>query len=167
MYQPYPSGGQESMPQRPPAPQSVLMAVRFMYAGAALSAIEIIIGLLTVGSLRSAIRTQFPAYTTHQIHRAEIAELVVIIVIGLLAVGLWLWMARANGAGRSWARIVATVLFALSTLDLLLVVARPHASIGLLLDLVVWLVGLGAIVFLWRKDSSAYFQAASQPPAGR
>jgi|ERR1022692_203315 hypothetical protein len=167
MYQPYPSGGQESVPQRPAAPQSVLTAVKFMYAGAALSAIEIIIGLLTVGSLQSAIRTQFPAYTTQQIHQAEIAELVVIVVIGLLALGLWLWMARANGAGRSWARIVATVLFALSTLDLLLVVARPHASVGLLLDLVVWLVGLGAIVFLWRKDSSAYFQAASQPRAAR
>jgi hypothetical protein len=80
-------------------------------------------------------------------------------VAGLLAIGLWIWMARANGAGRSWARILASVLFGFSTLDLLLLVARPHAIISLLFQILVWLIGLGVIVLLWRKESSAYFQA--------
>jgi len=26
-----------------------------------------------------------------------------------------------------------------------------------------WLIGLGAILMLWRKESSAYFAAARQP----
>jgi len=137
------------------------MAVRFMYAGAALSAIEIIIGLTTIGSLKSAIRSQYPHYTTSQIHTAEVAGVVVAVVIGAIAIGLWLWMAWANGRGRNWARIIATVLFAFNTVDLLTLVARPHSAISLVFALLVWLVGLGAIFFLWQRESTAYFQAMS------
>ena len=36
---------------------------------------------------------------------------------GLVVVSLWLWMARANGQGRNWARILSTVLFVLATLS--------------------------------------------------
>ena len=39
------------------------------------------------------------------------------IVLGLVAAALWLWMARANGHGRNWARILSTVLFGLATLE--------------------------------------------------
>ena len=162
MYQPYPTGGQGPVvPPQGPAPQPVTMAVRLMYAGAALSAIEIIIGLTTIGSLKSAIRSQYPQYSASQIHTAEVAGVAVAVVIGAIAVGLWLWMAWANGRGRIWARIVATVLFAFNTIDLLTLIARPHSAIGLVLSLLVWLVGLGAIFFLWQRESTAYFRTMS------
>lgn len=165
MYQPYPSGGQEPpLPQVGSPPQPVRTAVRFMYAGAALSVIEIIIGAVTVSSLRSAIRSQYPNYSPSQIHTAEVAGVVAAVVIGAIAVGLWLWMARANSQGRGWARIVATVLFALNTIDSLALIARPHSAISLLFAGLVWLAGLGAIFFLWQRESSAYFQASSGRP---
>jgi hypothetical protein len=81
----------------------------------------------------------------------------------VITVGLWLWMARANRAGNNWARIVASVLFGLNTIFLLLSFARPHASIGAVLNLLIWLVGLGAIVLLWRRDSTGYIAAAQRP----
>ena len=62
-----------------------------------------------------------------------------------------------NKAGKPWARIVATVLFGLDTLFLLLGVARAGAAAGTLVSIVTWLIGLGAVVYLWRKDASAYF----------
>jgi hypothetical protein len=162
MYQPYPTGGQGSAtPQQKPAPQPVTMAVRLMYAGAALSAIEIIIGLTTIGSLKSSIRSQYPHYSASQIHTAEVATIVVGVVLGAIAVGLWLWMAWANGKGKNWARIVATVLFALNTLQLLTLIGRPHAAISLVFGLLVWLIGLGAMFFLWQRDSTEYFRAMS------
>src|ERR1022692_17048 len=165
MYQPYPSGGPEPLlPQAGPPPQPVRTAVLFMYAGAALSVIEIIIGAVTVSSLRSAIRSQYPNYSSSQIHAAEVAGVVAAVVIGAIAVGLWLWMARANGRGKSWARIVATGLFALNTIDLLALVARPHSAISVVFAGLVWLAGLGAIFFLWQRESSAYFQASSGRP---
>jgi len=82
-------------------------------------------------------------------------------VIGALAIGLWLWMAWANGKGKSWARIVATVLFAFNTIDLVTLIGRPHSAVSLIFALLVWLAGLGAIFFLYQRDSSAYYQANS------
>jgi len=66
-------------------------------------------------------------------------------------------MAMMNKAGKSWARIAATVLFGLDTLLLLLGVARAGAAAGTLVSILTWLIGLGAVIYLWRKDASAYF----------
>ena len=82
-------------------------------------------------------------------------------MISAIGIGLWLLMAWANKAGRTWARIVASVLFGLNTLFLLLGLARAHVSASIAFSLVVWLVGLGTIMLLWRKDSSEYFAAMS------
>ena len=161
-YQPYPTGGgSNQMTERPPAPQSIQNAVKLMYVGAGLSAVSLIVGLLTVNSLKNAIqtanRTAAKPLTASQLHTAEAVGIASIVVFGLLGIGLWLWMARANGRGKSWARVVASVLFGLNTLGLLSVIARPNASLTKIFDVLVWLVGLGAIVFLYRRDSSEYF----------
>lgn len=157
-YQPYPTSGYDQMPQqRPPAPPSIRTAVKLMYAGAALSAVSFIIGLATIGSLRQAIiKASKTPLTTSQIHTAEVAGVVAIVLFGLIGVGLWLWMAWANGRGRNWARIVAAVLFGLNTLGLLSL-ARPNAAGTKIFDVIVWLVGLGATFYLWRPDASAYY----------
>jgi len=110
MYQPYPSGGRQPVPPLSGPPQRVRTAVMLMYAGAALSAIEIIVGLNTISSFLSAVWAQYPSYSSSQIHAAEVLGLALAVLVGLIAVGLWLWMAWANGAGRNWARIVASVL---------------------------------------------------------
>ena len=70
-------------------------------------------------------------------------------------------MARANLGGRGWARIVATVLFAINTIDVLAAIVQPHSVVSLILAVLVWLAGLGAIWMLWQRDSSAYIQARS------
>ena len=60
MYQPYPSGGQPAEPLRPPAPAPVLTAVKLMYAGAAVSAAGLIIGLaLVIVDIKAAARGRF------------------------------------------------------------------------------------------------------------
>ncbi len=159
MYESYPSVPPEAEPARTEPPASVRNAVRLMYAGAALSAIVVIVTLVTIGSLKADILAHYPHYTATQRHDAEIAAVVTSIIGGLIAIGLWLWMAWANGRGRNWARIVATVFFGINTLDLLVSFARVHAVGSLIVSILVWLVGLGAIVFLWSKDSGAYFAA--------
>ena len=73
--------------------------------------------------------------------------------------GLWLWMAWANKRGKNWARITGTVFFALYTLDLILVAARSASGISTVFAIVTWLVGLGATIMLWRRESSGYFHA--------
>ena len=56
MYQPYP-GSDTQLPElhRPPAPPSVLTAVKVMYVGAAASLLGIIIDILTVSATKTAI----------------------------------------------------------------------------------------------------------------
>lgn len=161
MYQPYPTSGQQPVPQQPDPPRPVLTAVRLMYAGAALNALGLIITIAFIHSVRTAISRDFPHYTATQIHRAEVGYVVVLAILAILEVGLWLWMAWANRAGKSWARIVASVLFGLSTLLFVTSFAQARGAVSLLFTGLVWLVGLTAIVMLWQRDSSAYYQAVS------
>jgi hypothetical protein len=165
MYQPYPSAGQAPEPARLGPPPSVVMAVRLMYAGAAVSALSLIVGLATVGSLRSALHKSDPSLTPTQLHSLQTVVIVGSVVVGLIGIGLWVWMALMNKAGKSWARIVATVLFGLDTLFLLLGLARAGAAAGTLVSILTWLIGLGAVIFLWRRDATEYFTAQSAPRA--
>jgi hypothetical protein len=157
-YQSYPTSGQTPEPQqRPTAPSSVQTAVKLMYAGAALSLIELVVSLATTSSLKSAILKKFPKYTTSQVHSAEVAIVAGVVIEAVIAIGLWLWMARANAAGRNYARITGTVLFGVYTLFLLLDLRQPSIGIGLVFSLLVWLAGLGATIMLWRRESSEFF----------
>jgi hypothetical protein len=160
MYQPYPSGGQVPEPQRLEPPAPVLTAVKLMYTGAAVSAISLIVTLVTIGSLKTAIRSKSPNFTQTQLHSAEVVAVTFAVILGLIGIGLWIWMASANKAGKNWARITSTVFFGLDTLGLLASFSQAETVLGRLVSLVVWLIGLGAIVMLWRKESSGYFAAA-------
>jgi hypothetical protein len=158
MYQPYPSGGQPVEPLRPAAPAPVLTAVKLMYAGAAVSTVSLIISLTGISSSKAAIRKARPTLSATQVNQLNTFIITLAIVSGLVGIGLWLWMARANGRGRSWARIVSTVLFCLATLDLVGVFGEPKTALSLVFPILTWLVGLGAIYLLWRPASTAFFK---------
>lgn len=163
--QPYPGGGGGNLAERPPQPQSLRIAVILMYVGAALSAVSLVISLALSGRIRSAVgtaarkaKTSKPLTAT-QIHAIENFYVIIIVVILLIAIGLWLWMAWANGRGKGWARIVASVLFGLNTLWLVFSVGRtggPAIYFG-----IGWLVGLAALIFLWRRDTTQYIAQSS------
>jgi hypothetical protein len=164
MYQPHPQSDETPpKPSRPAVPGPVRTAVMLMYAGATLSAIGLVVTLFSFHAIERIIRNA-PSATTltqHQVHTVAIATVTIGVLEGLIAIGLWLLMAWANKNGKNWGRITATVLFGLNTLFLLLGFVRAHASISLVFSLLVWAVGLGAIVLLWRRESSQYFAAAS------
>src|ERR1035438_9278173 len=118
MYQAYPSTRQSAQPLRLPAPVPVLTAVKLMYAGAAVSAVNLIIGLaLIIVDIKAAARGRFLG---HSLTAPQLRPLIITlwIVFSLVVVALWLWMARANGQGRNGARILSTVLFGRATLQL-------------------------------------------------
>ena len=162
MYQPYPSTDKPVEPDKPPAPQSVLNAVKLMYAGAAVSAVSLIISLVSIGGTKDAIRKARPSLTATQVNQLNTFIIALAVVSGVVGVALWLWMARKNGQGKNWARILSTVLFGLATLDMFGVLSQPKTVLGLVFPLLTWLIGLGAIVFLWRKESTEFFK-----PLGR
>jgi hypothetical protein len=164
MYESYPAStpAQQSLePQLPPP--SLRNAVRLMYAGAALEVIALIVALLTISSLKAAIMKADPSFTASQLHNAQVIGTASLVVGSIITIGLWLWMAWANRRGRRWARIVSAVFFGINTLDLVISFARVHATATAILAVLIWLAGLAAIVLLFRKDSSAFYQQQASP----
>ena len=157
MVQPYPSSAKPVEPERSPAPQSVLNAVKLMYTGAAVSTVSLIVSLVDISGTKAAIRKARPSLTATQVNQLNTFIISLAIISGVIGIALWLWMARANGQGRNWARIVSTVLFGLATLDLFGVVSQPKTLLGLVFPLLTWLIGAGAVFLLWRGESTAFF----------
>jgi len=177
MYQPYPGGdqppqqsgqvGQPGAPVRPPIPPSVARAVQLMYLGAVASLIGIIIELLTRHSLRSFISDHSTRngkrLTAAQVADTYHAELIVLVVVGLIGIGLWIWMAQSSKKGKNWARITSTVFWAIDTLGAIGGLAGGSLSGGnanRFYGLVVWVIGAAAIFLLWQRSSSDYFKGA-------
>jgi hypothetical protein len=159
MYQPYP-GSDTQLPQtqRPPAPASVRTAVNAMYAGAATSLLGIAMDILTISDTKSAIARHSRNMTASQVASTQHVLIAGFIAGGVIAAVVWFVLARACQRGRNWARITGTVLFALATVDTFIGLATPIAGVVRIWAVVVWLAGLTAIIFLWRRDSSAYFR---------
>ena len=159
------SGGSASSPQQyqPGSigavyqlPPSMTTAVSLMYAGAAYS---VIYALFVIGGLRTEISQRLTASG-----QVNLAGLVVgAIVLGLIEAAVWLWIARACKNRRNWARVTGTVLFALHTLGTFAVVASSRSDLApaKVVAIIGWLIACGAVVFLWRRSSSAFFSATA------
>jgi hypothetical protein len=163
MYQSYPTSTQQQAApaaSAPGPPRPVRRAVLLMYVGAALSAINLLVTLVIFHTIERAFLDTSASVTASDAHTLAVGA----IVLAVVETGLWLLMAYANNLGRPWARIVATVLFGLDTLLLLYAFARASISASQFFAVVVWLVGLSAVVLLWRRESSEFFNAGQPGP---
>jgi hypothetical protein len=145
MYQSSMSAGQRTGPLLPPAP--VRTAAKFMYAGAAVSAVCLIAMLPFIGDIHGT-------WNGHPLTATPLTVTVVIAVFGLVPIALWLWMARAAVRGRNWARVLCTVLFVLATLQL----AGSRGVEQVFTAALTWLIGLAVVWLLWRPAASAFFR---------
>ena len=151
-----------------PRPGSVTTAVRLMWVGAALAVVSALLtptmGDSLRGQIRDAMATSNAGLTPSELDGIVTAVLAVALVFGLIGAGLWLLMAWLNGKGKNWARIVATVFFAIGLISTLSGLTRAgDAPLLTILSLASAIVGGVAVFFLWRKESSAWFQAQSAP----
>jgi hypothetical protein len=154
-------------PAVPRSPRAMRVAVRLMYAGAAFTTLSLIVSIVALPFVHAQRAAGLRLFGRSQPLPVAIT---VGIVGGLVLIALWLWMARANGRGRNWARIVSTMLVGLATLQLF----SEKDVAQLVFALVTWLVGLAAVSLLWRPASNAFFkperltkaaQAQTQRPA--
>jgi hypothetical protein len=172
-YPQYP--GPSGVPAKPPIPQTVQNAFYLMLAGAALELVTTVVSLSSTSKLRDRISSQYPDFTSTQVDNAvHVGEAFAVISV-VIGIGLWIWMAFANRAGKNWARITGTVFFGIECLALLGTLAASGTSamsatkssgIGVALSILMWLVGLAAVVLLWNKQSGPYFKPQQQYGAG-
>jgi hypothetical protein len=168
----------------------MVIAVWLMYVAAVIEVVYAVAEGQWLASYLSSLLTALEAADTSgsgtQLPTSEIKELILdaVIVVGVVAALIWLWIAWKNRAGRNWARILATVLFALSCLGLpeLLTggrlstmpstlpaadgatIAVPPLDVPAWLiaaGVVNWLFGLAIIILLWQPAASRYYEAVS------
>lgn len=166
-----PPGGGGGRPGGPtpdvPQPSSISTAVKLMYVGAALGLISVIYSVATLGSLKDDIRDELakddPSVSQSTIDAAYGITIGVAVVFGAVGVLLWLWMAWKNGQGRSWARIVATVLGGLNVLFTLLSFTAANAEpISMVFSAISLVLAVAILVLLWLKPSSDFYAARSR-----
>ncbi len=141
-----------------PLPASMATAVRLMYAGAAYALVWAI-GVITVWA--SIVKTH-PVVSAVSDHRLAAAVGMTVFVC-IVDIALWLGIARACRRGKSGARVAGTALFAIHTIGVLSILVNPQTGLGpaKVLTLIGWLIGCGAVVFLWQRPSSAFFAQAA------
>jgi hypothetical protein len=191
-YGQYPAPGY-GQPPAPPSerPRALVIAVWLMYAAAAFEVGYAAAEGHWIASWVSSVFTAVEAADAaagsgSQVPASEIKNVVLVcaIVVGIVAALIWLWLAWKNGTGRKWARIVSTVLFALSCLSLPELLTGGHLSTmpstfpvanGGVVSVpppdipswvtaagaVNWLLGLAIIILLWQRDSNRYYDAVS------
>lgn len=161
MYEPYPDAEPPQRPGRAARPRTVRNAVWLMYLGAVLEVPAIIADAADRSALKQSILKAHPGDTAAQLGRAENGQIVLLVILGLIGLALWLWMAWANGRGLAWARIVSAVLYGISTVGLPFSLFRISNAPLLAIDVVAWVAGTGAIVLLFSRQSRPFFRPAS------
>ena len=175
-YPKYPGeGSSEGGPPQPsgPAqpvggqPSSIAKAVKLMQLGAVLSLVSVVVSLLTLDTLKNtladAMRESDPGVSQSSIDAAYSVGVVSGVLGGVVAAGLWLWMAWKNGQGRSWARVLSTVFGALNLLFTAVGFLSPGmTTVSLAFGLVNVVLAAVILVLMWQKSSTAYYNAVSQ-----
>jgi len=143
-------------------PGTVHAALRLMYAGFALT----VAALVTTAQVFGRYSNDATVAKNHGFTRVEnaantmagIAAIAIFAdVIGLIC---WVVLALACRRGRGWTRVAGTVLLALYTVIMALVLARTHNDPGArFTTLVTWMIGLAAVIPLWTKPARDFFFA--------
>lgn len=166
-----------------PRPRSVTYAVRLMYTGAALTLAGGVAGaLLSAHSIAAAtLASERHTLEMRNVHATlpSVDLMTHILAIGLIVSGviealLWLWMAWKNGQGRSWARVLSTAFFTVLCLfEIISLLEQTASASGIrpgigtaLLGLATLAVALITIILLWRRESTAYYQAVKMRHTG-
>jgi hypothetical protein len=151
-----------------PAPPLAL-AVKLMYAGAALTVVALALDLLTAGSQRSIVQQEYEnAHPGSQLSGVDLDVAVKVAVVSLIIGAtirllLWLWMAWKNSQGRRWARIVGTV-FCVINLFSYTYLARETAG-PQAITIIDMALGVAITVLMWLRSSSHYYEDARRARA--
>lgn len=172
-YQPFP-GGTQAYPGTEPGkpPQTVLTAFYLMLAAAAANVVGLFVGLAQLPTAREEARQASDGVLSdQQIDLIVNITVGVSVLIEVISVGLWIWLAFAIRSGKNWARITGTVLFGLYSASILfsLVNVQSSAAAALAISVLGWLLAVAVTVLIWAGPARTYFRPAQPqlpyPPA--
>jgi hypothetical protein len=139
-----------------PRPRAVRAAVLLMLAGAAAELAALVTVVVTSGAVRAAVAARYPAAVD-----GAMAHQVAVLVGAPLAIGMWLWLAWANGRGEDWARMISAACFGLLTLSVLGALsqhAATYAPASMIAAAVVWAIGLASVLLIFTPAAGRYYR---------
>jgi hypothetical protein len=157
-------------------PGNVHLAVRLMYIGFVVTVLNLVLSLLTLGRYTHAANVardyadnytqageagRAAAQTTIMNSQNTMAGAMAIgFTAALLGLACWIWLAMATRRGRGWPRIAGTVLLAIYSVCTLIVVFGTHHAAGAqATTIVVWAVGVAAVIPLWSQQARDFCYA--------
>lgn len=163
-------------PMSAEVPGNVHWAIRLMYIGFVFTALDAVLSAVTLGRYNYAFNAAKGAanhLTALGETRKAATETAImntqnamsgVMVIGFVAVLLglvcWAWLAMAARRGKGWTRVAGTVLLGIYSLCTLMVLLATHGDPGVrFTTVVVWALGVGAVIPLWSQQARDFFYA--------
>src|SRR3954471_21760069 len=138
-----------------PRPKPVDLAVKLMYAGAALSLVSIVATLTGIDAIRKQLEDDGDM-TPSQIDTAVAVGVTFGIVAAVIGAALWILNAIFCGRGANWSRIFGTVLGGLSVLFWLIGLTQEQSALSHILGAVQVILAAAIIFLLWRPESNRF-----------
>jgi hypothetical protein len=149
-------------PTRAEVPSPVVNALRLMYTGLAATVLTIILGAVDVAHLDTLQKqNQYYDVVAYNHETSSIAIISVFAFVGgIIGVVGWILSASAVRRGRKWGAVVGTVFFGLDLACMLTVLSGAYeAPASKIMSLLVWGIGLVAVILLWQAQSRAFYRA--------
>ena len=144
----------------PGQPRTVFAAVWLMIAGAAAELGVMVTLLATQNGIKADLIARYPAYA-HAIRHAVNVQVTLDVVAGPIVIAVWLWLAWASSRGKQRGRVAFAVLFGFTSLSVLYSLSQGslvYAPAAMSVGLGIWAIAAAAIMLIFNKASSPYFQ---------
>lgn len=143
----------------PGQPRNVRIAIRLMYAGAAVQLAALATIVMTAASVKSAVALRYPGLAVAQ--HAVSLNLAIDYISVPIGVIVWLVLTRALVRGRNRARAVLAADLAAMTLSVIIAIGQgcvTYAPADLIAGAVEWLIALAACALLFTGASARFYQ---------
>ena len=154
-------------------PGNVSTAIRLMYAGFAVTALDLLLSLPVLGRYAhdaSAARNAADSARRPPVVAAKTAlwatqnqmagAMAIAVGADVLGLACWAWLAVATRRGHGWTRIAGSVLLAIYSICTLLVVFGTHLDPGpQFTTVLVWAIGVATVIPLWSQQARDFFFA--------
>lgn len=156
-----PEPGQLEPGQRPQPPSAILTAVKLMYVGAVLQFLFGLLDMLNSDGRREWLAEQNPDATAAELEALAATMTTTSVVVHVVSVGLWIWMAWANKRGRSWARVVSTVLGGLNIMFFGFGALMGGINASTVIGLISPVLAAVILYMLYRPESGEFYRKMS------
>ncbi|MGH3207540.1 MAG: hypothetical protein ACRDNO_07250, partial [Trebonia sp.] len=160
-------------PMTAEVPPNVRTAIRLMYIGFVVTALDLLLSLMVLGryahdgnaakkAADSALTARRAATETALMHNQNTmaGAMAIGVVAAVLGLGCWAWLAMATRRGNGWTRIAGTVLLAIYSVCTLIVLFGTHRDPGpQFTTVVVWAIGVAAVIPLWSRQARDFCYA--------